>query len=293
MKSHWFSRGLFVSVALVSSIGVAACSRASDGAGETPEAPAAVQAESQVTHGPGYRMFRQIEALDLTTDQQEELRLIESDLASEATAHRDVLRHVAETLARGLESGTLDAQEAERDQAAMQEAAADMRAAVTVAVNEVHDVLDADQREALVEQLQSQRWQPRDVRQSLSRDVWQSPSPDGAEERPGLGKLAATLGLDEKQEQALRDEIRAHVEKVFPDRKARREAWEAKMQALAAAFVEDDFDAAEFDLGAGADEAIASFTAAANKALDISGRVLDPSQRQIAAALLRSHAAKL
>lgn len=280
MKSRWLSRGLVVSVAFVSSIGAAACSRAPADTGDAAPAPAAAQAESPTKHTPGYRLFRQIEGLDLTGDQRDDLREIEGNLAADLSAHREVLRQVAETLARGLETGALDPQEAARSQAAMKEAAGDVKAAVTTAMNEVHDVLDADQREALVQQLKERRLDAR--------------GPEGAEgRRPGLGKLAEKLGLDREQEQAIRDEVRDYVEEAFPERKARREAWEAKMQALSDAFVSDDFDAADFELGEGSDEAIGRFTATASKALEISGRVLAPPQRKLAATLLRSRAAEL
>ncbi len=45
--------------------------------------------------------------------------------------------------------------------------------------------------------------------------------------------------------------------------------------------------------GGGAEEAIASFTSTAKQVVDLSGWVLDPSQRRMAASLLRSRAAEL
>ena len=70
------------------------------------------------------------------------------------------------------------------------------------------------------------------------------------------------------------------MDDVFPDRAARREAHEAKMKAMAAAFVTDDFDAADYDLAEHAEEAVASFVAITSKAVDLSGSVLsDTSAR--------------
>lgn len=283
MKSRWLSRGLVLSVALVSSIGVAACSRAQGSGEEAPQKSAAAAAEErgEAQRGPGHRMFRQIEALDLSEDQRDEIRDIEEGLTQGLSQHRETARQVAETLARGLETGTLDEREAARSQDAMLAAVAEARAEVVNAMNGVHEVLDSDQREALVEALKEQRAQ-------RARGAEPGEGPRG-----GLAKLAAQLGLNEEQKQAIRDEIQAQIDKVVPDRKAKREAWEAKMDAMAEAFVSDDFDAADFDLGGGAEESIASFTATAKQAIDFTGSVLDPSQRALLASLLRARAEKL
>jgi Spy/CpxP family protein refolding chaperone len=286
MKIRWFSRMSLVSVALVSSLGVAACSRAQTSGDEGSEESVAAraQASAETQHGPGHRLFRQIDALDLTQDQREGVRDIEDRLTEDLASHRGTLRQVAETLAHGVETGTLDTREAARNQEALTAAAAEARASVASAMNEAHGVLDADQREELVVTLRAQRGQWRG----------ESGSEAGSQRQPErLSKLAATLGLSEEQKQVIQGEVQAQLDKAFPERKAKREAWEAKMQALGDAFMSDDFDAADFDLGSGAEEAIASFTSLAKQAIDVSGRVLDPSQRMIAASLLRARAAEM
>jgi Spy/CpxP family protein refolding chaperone len=284
MKSRWFSRGSLVAVALVSSIGVAACSQAQPTGGEGAQKPAAAESEAgaEVKKGPGHPIFRQIEALDLTEDQREDLREIEAGLAEDLTAHRETLRQVADTLAHGIETGTLDEAQATRNEDALRAAATEARASIVNAMNEVHAALEEDQREALVRSLRAQRDQWRNERGA---------NREGG--RQGIAKIAAKLGLTEQQQQVIRDEVREIGDRAFPERKARREAWEAKMEALGDAFMSDNFDAADFDLGSGAGEAIASFTGTAREVIDLSGRVLAPSQRLLAAQLLRSKAAEL
>lgn len=286
MKSRWFSRSSLVAVALVSSIGVAACGRAQTSGDDAPPKAEAAQDEARAgaQRGPGHRIFRQIDALDLTDDQREEVRDIEAGLTEDLAAHREVLRRVAETLARGIETGTLDTREAALNQDAMTAAAVEAKVSLVNAMNEVHSVLDADQREELVLELRARHEQARGEMGGAAREERRS---------GGLSKVAAKLGLNEQQTRAIRDEVQALGDKAFPDRKAKREAWEAKMTALGDAFMGDDFDAADFDLGGGAEEAIASFTSTAKQAIDLSGRVLDPSQRALAASLLRSRAAEL
>lgn len=284
MKSRWWSKGSLVAVALVSSMGVVACSQTSSGGSETK--PAAAQAETQApaARGPGYRLFRQIDQLDLTQDQRDELRDVEASLAEDLSAHRATLRRVAETLSRGIETGSLDEQEAARNQEALRAAAVEARASMVTAMNEVHAILEDDQRETLVLSLREISDEMR-ARHAAS---------ERGEKRPeGMSKLAAKLGLNAEQQRAIREEVQAIGDKAFPERKARREAWEAKMQALGDAFMTEDFDAADFDLTTGADSAIDSFTSAAKQVIDLSGRVLTPPQRALAASLLRSKAAEI
>lgn len=282
MKSRWFSRGLIVSVALVSSVGVAACARPDTPAEESPQDDVTAQAEAPEgqARGPGYRMFRQIDALDLTDDQREDLAEIEAALKADLTGHRATFQKVAATLAHGVETGALDEADTRACQEDLARAAADSRVSIVRTINEVHDVLDADQREDLVTELRARR-------EAMRRGE--------SEGRPreGLAKLAASLGLSDQQKQAIRDGIQEQVDKVLPDRKARREAWDAKMTALGDAFLEDDFDAADFDIGGEADEAIARFTSVAKQAVDFSGGVLDPAQRVVLASLMRDRAAAL
>src|SRR4051812_6660006 len=116
MKSRWFSRGSLLSVALFASIGVVACGQAQSARNEASD-KAAVATESRAApHGPGQRIFRQMEALDLSADQRDELSVIQQTLEADLTAHRTSVRHAAEVLANGLEAGTLDAREAEVSQ---------------------------------------------------------------------------------------------------------------------------------------------------------------------------------
>ena len=286
MKFRWLSRGSVALVALVSSFGVAACSRAASSgteATDTPEAAPAAAARPQAKHGPGYKLFRQIEALDLEQDQREAVLDIEADLTEDLSAHKETVRQVAETLSHGIEAGALDEAEAARNQEALGAAAIAIRADVISAMNEVHAVLDADQREELVLSLRAQR------------DAWRAERAGREPGDPGegLAKVAVSLGISTQQMQMLRTEVHARMDDLFPDRKARREAWDARMEALGDAFLEDDFDAATLDLGADTDQVISSFTTAAKQAIAVSARVLLPSQRAAVASLLRARAAEL
>lgn len=279
--SRLVSRLSLVSVVSVAALGAAACNSAAPSPAAEKAAAAQTAEAAPSERGPGYRVFRQIESLDLRDDQQIALAGIEDDLSLDLLPHRETLRQVAKTLASGVEDGTLDPEEAAVQQAALEAAVADAKVTVSNAVNAVHDVLDAPQREALVQKLKEMHEQHRGREGREARD-----------DAP-LSKLHAAIALSDQQKQMLREAFRDGVEQIFPDRKARREAQEARMKALAEAFVSDDFDARDFDLGAGAEEGVKSFTEVANRAIAVSGKVLTKSQRVMLADLVRERAGKL
>lgn len=270
------SRLSIVSVVAVSAVGLAACNNRAPT--DTSDAQAAAQQAKPAAHrGPGYHMFRQIEQLDLRDAQRESLAEVEQNLAADLAPHRETIRQVAATLAAGVESGKLDPEVAAAQKAALTAAAADARASFVTAMNDVHDALDQDQRAELVAQLRARHERRGDQQ-------------DEAHRQAGMARFATELGLTEEQKRAIHEAVRDGAEKMFPDRKARREAWEAKMKSLGEAFVRDDFDAEDFDLAEGADQAIAHFTEIAERAVDVSGKVLGPSQRIALASLIRDRA---
>ncbi len=286
--AHVLSRLSIVSVVAVSALGAAACARGPAGPEATPtvettQAAQSTETASQPTsqqHTPGRWFFRQVEALDLRADQRSALSEIEQNLQADLAPHRETMRQITHALADALEQGQLDPATAAGHKATLLAALADVKASFSGAINGVHDTLDATQRAALVQSLQQQHER-------------HAQSPDQAEHRHGLAKLAFELGLSEAQKQSLHDAIQQGVDEALPDRKARREAWEAKMKAMSEAFVSDSFDAADFDLAEHAEETLATFVTITSRAVDISNQVLSDGQRQAAAELMRNHADKL
>jgi hypothetical protein len=65
------------------------------------------------------------------------------------------------------------------------------------------------------------------------------------------------------------------------------------MKSLAEAFVRDDFDAADHDLGGHAEEAIAKLGTIAERVVDTSGKILGVSQRKVLADMIRERAQKI
>jgi Spy/CpxP family protein refolding chaperone len=254
-------------------------------------------AAPQAAHTPGQHVFRQVYALDLRAEQRAAVNEIEQNLIADLSPHRETVRQVVEVLASGVESGALDARDAEAQKAALVATVADARSAIASAMNALHDTLDANQRAALVARLQEQhRRGPAAVQPGaapLEAQQGEGAIAAAQQNHGSLARLAFELGLSEEQKQAIRDAVQKGVDEIFPDHAARREARAAKMKALAQAFVTDDFDAADHDFGGDVEQSLETFVEVASRAVDISGSVLTASQRQALAGVIRSRAAKL
>ena len=284
--AHVLSRLSIVSVVAVSALGATACNTAVEAPAELPPPddppppaplpPPARRAE-RPERAPGQQIFGQVEALDLRDEQRAAVSEVRQNLIADLAPHREAMRQVAETLAKGIETGRLEASDAAAQQAALAVAVTEAKASFGNAMNAIHDTLDPDQRAALVARLEEQR-----LAHAQGRTGEHGP----------LAKLALEIGLSDEQKAALHEAVQKSVEDFFPDHKTRREAQEAKLQAMGDAFVSDDFDAADFNLGGGAERAMESFGQVATRAIAISGSVLSDSQRQMAATMLRSHAAR-
>jgi Spy/CpxP family protein refolding chaperone len=285
--AHVLSRLSIVSVVAVSALGAAACNSQ---ASTTTPAPAETAQEAQAApteHAPGQRIFNQVLALDLRPAQRDAVSEIQQNLVADLSPHRETLRQVATFLASSIEAGQLDPADAAAHQAALEAAILDAKASFATAMNSLHDTLDADQRAALVAHLEEQH------RRGYVRGQEGTAAAEDSQHDGPLAKLAFEIGLTEEQKANLREAVQKGADELFPNHKARREASEAKMKALADAFVSDDFDAADHDLGGGPERSLQSFAAAASRAVEVSGQILSVSQREALGSMIRSHAQKI
>jgi Spy/CpxP family protein refolding chaperone len=283
--AHVLSRLSIVSVVAVSAVGAAAC----NGRASSSSSPAPVAAASEgeaapaaaAAHHPGQQIFREVRALDLADAQRAGVDDLEQNLVADLAPHRETFRQVAQFFAASVESGEIDPAQAKAHEAAVSAAILDGKASFVTAMNGLHDLLDAGQRATLVARLHDH------ARRGVTRDAQGAERPEGP-----ISKLALQIGLTEDQKLALRDAVQQGADELFPDHAARRQAHEAQMKALAEAFVRDDFDAADHDLGA-PEHAVAQFTEIVSRSVDVSGRLLSASQRSVLAGLIRTRAEKL
>jgi Spy/CpxP family protein refolding chaperone len=253
---------------------LAGCSGPSPTASPSPAAEntaAPVATEATPSHGPGRHFFRQVSALDLRDDQRDSLAVIQERLQSEMAPRHEAVREVLLKMADAVALGELDSAAAAEQKARLGASLAGAKASFATAINGVHDTLDLDQRIMLVQRLE-------DERDGKATDT---------QHAHGVAKMALALGLSEEQRAKVADAFSKGLDEVFPDRKARRERWEAKMNAMKEAFVTDDFDAADFDLAEHAGDMLESSVDIASRGVDVANRVLSDGQRRLAAEWIR------
>jgi Spy/CpxP family protein refolding chaperone len=224
------------------------------------------------SHGPGRHFFRQVSALDLRTEQRDEVATIQADLEAEMAPRREAVREVLLKMADAVELGQLDPAAAAEQKARLATTLAGAKATFAKAINGVHDTLDLDQRSTLVAHLEQER---------------EGKVNETEHHQHGLAKVALALGLSQDQQAKLSDAFSKGLDEVFPDRKERRERWEAKMKAMKEAFLTDDFDAADFDLAEHAGDMLESSVDIASRGVDVANRVLSDGQRALAAEWIR------
>jgi hypothetical protein len=111
--------------------------------------------------------------------------------------------------------------------------------------------------------------------------------------RRPLAKLADELGLSADQQRTIHDAVRNGVDNLFPQRKEKREEMIARLTAMEDAFLTDDFDARDFDIGKDMQEMLKGVGDGATGLADLAVRVLTENQRATIAQKIRARTAKL
>ncbi len=277
------SRVSMMTLLVAGAAGMTACKTAQPSDAQ-PAAEAQATQVSTSEHQPGARVFKRVLSLDtLRPEQRAAVAEVEQTFRADLAPHRETMRQVVDTLASAVAAGELSEDQLASQQEALVDGLADARSAIARALNDVHDTLDQEQRAALVADLRANPWHEHTDAERAER----------AKKDPSLAKWVLRLALNEEQQKALKEALDEELDQAFPDRKARREAMEARMKAMATAFVSEDFDAGEFDMMEGAEEGVRSLTTIASRVVGATGSILSAEQRMMAAELLRERAAKL
>jgi Spy/CpxP family protein refolding chaperone len=278
----------FLRLAVVSalSIGLASCvGRAPDPsestAAPTAAATAAVQASQSVrTHGPAARFLNAVDTIDLRADQVRKVAAIRATLAEQTTAGRAARSALAAEIAQQVRTGVLDDTRTQplRDQ--IKTAMTATRPAVQQAIQQLHDLLDASQRQALVDALPSHADHADHADHGARR----------AQMKARMDKIAAELSLTEEQRTTIHDQMRAafagHEHK--DGMRGNHEQWKGRGDALKAAFVSETFDATALGAGDHAGRMAHRFGKMRRAFLAAAVPVLTPAQRNILASKIQN-----
>ncbi len=174
------------------------------------------------------------------------LEKIQTTLHAQMVPARDAERALLTVLADGVAAGKIDAAQADMARKQLAVTATGIHAACADALNQLHALLTIEERRALIEKVRA-HW-----------EVWQSAThdeeADPAERDRHLAKIAASLSLTPDQVATIRTALGATTD--APDL-GEAVAVQAHIDALAAAFVSDSFDARSLGSGDAANGYIA------------------------------------
>jgi small-conductance mechanosensitive channel len=229
------------------------------------EAAQAVQAAQAKLAGPGGFFLNQVEKLDLRADQTQKVASIRTSLETANAPVREARAALGAEVARQVRAGTLDATRTQPLIDQIKAAHAATKPAMQAAVQQIHDMLDAGQRSALVAAMQSQHEQFRAAR---------------AEHGQRMARVAAELGLSDEQVSTIRASMKAAYAERGEEMHAEHAQMKARMQALATAFQSDTFDARALDVGGHAAGAMGHFAGMRQAFLRAAVPVLSADQRE-------------
>jgi hypothetical protein len=253
------------SILAVAVLGLAA------GCGSTVDPSATAASPGQGTEavqarvaGPGGFFVNQVDKLDLRADQTTTVSGIRAQLQAATAPVRTARAALGAEVAREVRAGTLDASKIQplADQVATAHAAT--KPAIQAAVQQIHDTLDATQRQALVASMHAQR------EQFHARGAG----------REHMQRIAAELGLSDDQVAT----IRASMKEAFTARgeamRAEHGQMKGRMEAIATAFQSDTFDARALDVGEHMGAGAAHFVGMRQAFLKAAVPVLTAAQRE-------------
>ncbi len=222
-----------------------ACSRGDDG--ETAQKTAALEKKAGF---PGKVLLAALDDVDLRDDQRAEVvRLMEQTRALLAPLRREraqLLRDAAASVRAGAVDGPAIKDRVQQMKGTFDQA----KPALIRNLDQLHALLDRDQRRQLVDALHQR------TKEHLRAHGLGPGAGPGAGPGPGehggphrfLGRLAAKLGLTVHQQADIRDRLREKLPHHPEGARRHHQAMRERMRAAAEAFVADDFEAADLEI---------------------------------------------
>jgi Spy/CpxP family protein refolding chaperone len=222
---------------------VAEATAPTDPSGETADESTADLAEHhRHHHHGGFAMFiaMSLTSIGETPEQHAQIEKIRADMFAKLEPAHAAEKNVLNTLADGIAAGNIDQGKIDAAIAQLATAAGGVHDAVGDSLNELHGVLNAQQRTALVDKVEAHL------------AVWHHTNsvdePADKDAHGGhLGTIAKEYGLTPEQVETIRSNFNTSIAKA--PKYDRAEA-EAHMKAFGEAFASDNFDSKKMTTGA-------------------------------------------
>ncbi len=235
-------------------------------------APAAARSVQSVrAAGPGGFFLHAVDSVELRPDQTQTVANLRATLAAQTAPVQAARAALGAEVAQQVRSGTLDSSRTQPLADKLAAAFAATRPAVQQAVQQLHDTLDATQRQALVDAL------------AAKREARGDHAARRAKMHAHMDKIAAELNLTEEQRTAIHDQMRAAFQEHKGSMRAEHGQMKGRMEAISAAFASDTFDAAALGVGEHGGAGAGHFQGRHAAFLAAAVPVLTPAQRNILA----------
>jgi len=252
----------------------AACSGTSTNVPTSTAQQAATKAPLNVqVEGPLRTIADSFAEVPLRPDQRSEIESLMTASQARHAPMKPLIKDVVLTLADQIEKGTLDEAALQTKVDAALAAMKPIQAEDRKAIQRAHDLLDKDQRDALVSAMESKR--------ESRFGKW------GGGRREGFGKIAEQLNLTADQKAKIFDAMHSEFQNgEHPNFREFKERHEKAMDAFKADSFNVDRDMPQVDMAEHATKMLERGTRIAKTVLPI----LTPDQRTTAAKLLRDRA---
>jgi Spy/CpxP family protein refolding chaperone len=222
-------------------------------ADQTPadqESTAGLRAHHRHHHHGGVAMFVALSLDTLGADdaKRPQIEKLQADLRGRMGPARAAEKNLLAVLADGIAAGTLDQAKVDAAMAQVASAAEAVHAATVEALNQLHALLSPEERAELVEKVKAHA----EVWRKVNHDA----EPGGREGGGRLAELTKDVGLTPEQADKIAVALKSSSDGVR--RHFNREAAAKRLDAFAAGFVGDTFDAGTLRASAGADGHLAA-----------------------------------
>jgi Spy/CpxP family protein refolding chaperone len=281
---HQATHSLFVRTALLLALGAAVPLAGCGGSASTTDstgqpAPAAETASKSIKakHG-GFSdvaLGLALELPGLRADQKQKIEAIRAELSSSTSGLKSAHLAFAKAVAAEVRAGKIDRAALAPAIEAMKTAGEAARPAEQKAWSDLHAVLDAGQRQALVQ---------------AGKQKFGGFHEKRAEMHEHMEQVADELELSDAQRSAIKDRVKSGFMQHLGDHHAERGKMESRMKQLGDAFVSNDFDAVKLDVGKDAHPMAKHLTEGMLSLVEATLPELNAAQREKLAAHLEQHA---
>jgi len=238
-----------------------------------------------------------VDSLEITAQQKAAIDGVKADLLMHAEVPKEPREKLEADVVAAVNAGKFDQAKIDADMRAMASAVAATQPAMQDDLNHLHRALNPEQRKKLVETIREKAKEMHAHGMAMHEHGHAHGAPDAKagehEHQDPLAKLGEDLSLTPEQSSKIRAKVDALVNAQRAAMKNKMAASQKQMEAVAAAFVTDKFDAKKAGIGTQAPELVKTMVTERVQFVQAVLPELTPEQRPKFAAHIQAHNAAM